>query len=554
MRALQLAAVQIQRVARGASLRARLQAASLREFEPSLERYHIALGLAHGPACVPMAKHPPRGQLMKYMDMQREHEMSRKELPAWAAGGFSVWCASRLASWWRSLRARWRFTLRRFRVYHVAAQQIQFLWRGHVRSRRAMGSARRERFGLNLSPDEKAALLVQDGWKRYANRRVFRYYRDLIQFRLTGDPAALLKAVNPREAALFDRALGIHVRFRLGGERFPPTLFYKVFLLNPLCDVGAFAPRDYTQAKAAEPHMRHNKPRGDTQAGLLVSGFESGHRRSQSMGTGPNAFAGSGGRSPGGRSGGSGGSGGSGNGGDWSVVSASVRAEKTRLGQIRVGGSFFGTRVSGLGPEGTARWYKRVENNGWRAVTTRVATDAAAAVPGAHPALEPLGPAPVGAVSYEERAKESGGVAFHYSRQRRREDLALKRKRKKQAWLKKMYAEGLASEKPAPGSSQAPPSRAPSRASSKTSGNSSKPGGGAAGDVLDLDLAGEEGGLDQLLTWSAGLDYDRYVANWHVLATSGTSGSDYHTHPSTKDLLGPGDDPDWVTLDRQLNS
>jgi hypothetical protein len=37
---------------------------------------------------------------------------------------------------------------------------------------------------------------------------VRRYYRDLIQFRLTGDPAALLRTINPREAALFDKATG----------------------------------------------------------------------------------------------------------------------------------------------------------------------------------------------------------------------------------------------------------------------------------------------------------------------------------------------------------
>jgi hypothetical protein len=47
--------------------------------------------------------------------------------------------------------------------------------------------------------------------------KIFRFYRDLIKFREKGDPAKLLKFVNPKEAKLIDAAAGIHVRFRLGG-------------------------------------------------------------------------------------------------------------------------------------------------------------------------------------------------------------------------------------------------------------------------------------------------------------------------------------------------
>ena len=50
--------------------------------------------------------------------------------------------------------------------------------------------------------------------------QVFRYYRDLIHFRGQGDPALLLKCINPKEASLLDAAAGIHVRFRLAGVRF----------------------------------------------------------------------------------------------------------------------------------------------------------------------------------------------------------------------------------------------------------------------------------------------------------------------------------------------
>ncbi len=60
-------------------------------------------------------------------------------------------------------------------------------------------------------------------------------------------PRDLLKSINPREAALFDGATGLHVRFRLGGAAFPPMLFYKIFTHRPISDVCAYCPRDYTK-------------------------------------------------------------------------------------------------------------------------------------------------------------------------------------------------------------------------------------------------------------------------------------------------------------------
>ena len=51
---------------------------------------------------------------------------------------------------------------------------------------------------------------------------------------------------------LLDAAAGVRVRFRLGGARFPPTIYYKIFTCSALCDVGAFAPRDYCAARTEE--------------------------------------------------------------------------------------------------------------------------------------------------------------------------------------------------------------------------------------------------------------------------------------------------------------
>lgn len=46
---------------------------------------------------------------------------------------------------------------------------------------------------------------------------VYQYYRDLLNFRQRGDPALMLRCINPAEAKLADSAAGIHVKFRLAG-------------------------------------------------------------------------------------------------------------------------------------------------------------------------------------------------------------------------------------------------------------------------------------------------------------------------------------------------
>ena len=96
-------------------------------------------------------------------------------------------------------------------------------------------------------------------WRRYSTVRIYRYYRDLIRFRERGDPAVLLRAVNPREANMSDAACGVHVRFRLGGATFPPLIFYKIYTHRPVTDMCAFSPRDYVAAALEKKSRRHTK-------------------------------------------------------------------------------------------------------------------------------------------------------------------------------------------------------------------------------------------------------------------------------------------------------
>ncbi|KAH0625135.1 hypothetical protein JD844_033280 [Phrynosoma platyrhinos] len=46
---------------------------------------------------------------------------------------------------------------------------------------------------------------------------VFDYYKELIGFKQYGEPARLMKYIDPREAQYLDAAAGVHIRFRLGG-------------------------------------------------------------------------------------------------------------------------------------------------------------------------------------------------------------------------------------------------------------------------------------------------------------------------------------------------
>lgn len=47
--------------------------------------------------------------------------------------------------------------------------------------------------------------------------QVYRYYRDLINFKTRGNPGLMLRCINPQEAKLLDAASGIHIKFRLAG-------------------------------------------------------------------------------------------------------------------------------------------------------------------------------------------------------------------------------------------------------------------------------------------------------------------------------------------------
>ncbi|GAB1294213.1 Protein MFI [Apodemus speciosus] len=58
-------------------------------------------------------------------------------------------------------------------------------------------------------------------------------------------------------AELLDAAAGVQVRFRLGGVKFPPEIYYKIFTHRHIEDLCANSPRDYTKLPAR--YTSHNK-------------------------------------------------------------------------------------------------------------------------------------------------------------------------------------------------------------------------------------------------------------------------------------------------------
>ncbi|XP_061058547.1 protein MFI [Eubalaena glacialis] len=104
---------------------------------------------------------------------------------------------------------------------------------------------------------DRAARVIQKAWKSCLNVAVFQHFKSLINIRRQGEPRQILRYINPKEAELVDAAAGINVRFRLGGVKFPPEIYYKIFTHRHIEDLCANSPRDYTKLPAK--HTSHIK-------------------------------------------------------------------------------------------------------------------------------------------------------------------------------------------------------------------------------------------------------------------------------------------------------
>ncbi|KAI8815402.1 hypothetical protein BJ742DRAFT_864615 [Cladochytrium replicatum] len=158
---------------------------------------------------------------------------------------FPDFCSIVIQSLWRMFSLRRTYLLLRQMGKEEMDEQVALLLK------------RGERVRPATSAWDIAAMRIQNAWKRYYNLKIYRFYRDLIKFRERGDPRRLLKFINPTESRLVDGASGIHVRFRLGGELFPPLIVYKIFVHRGMIDMNSFSPRDYTANECKQLLPQH---------------------------------------------------------------------------------------------------------------------------------------------------------------------------------------------------------------------------------------------------------------------------------------------------------
>lgn len=80
-----------------------------------------------------------------------------------------------------------------------------------------------------LKTDDDAARVIQNAWKSYKNRRIYRFIRNrLVEF-MYDDPVRMLRRVSMFEANFFEKKFGHCLVFRLAGLQFPPFIVYKIF-------------------------------------------------------------------------------------------------------------------------------------------------------------------------------------------------------------------------------------------------------------------------------------------------------------------------------------
>lgn len=250
---------------------------------------------------------------LNYMDSKR----SAKSKPAWLSDGFSSFCAVKIQSIWRMFQPHKLFNYRTHLINQVAAIVIQMNYKNYLH-RCSIPLPLRQ---LSIYDQRQLAVdRIQRCWRAFCNRRIYRYFRDLIITKLQSATIELLKSVIPNEHCAFDRANGTHARFRLGGSIFPPKIYYKIYTHRPLCDVNAFAPRNYTEEKDYDAIRANNKQ----------SYWEAKQQTS-----------------------------------NYATTKATLRTPA-----IRVGSHYFDVAVVTSNPKGTTDWYRRVENNGWRPIVT----------------------------------------------------------------------------------------------------------------------------------------------------------------------------------------
>ena len=83
-------------------------------------------------------------------------------------------CAALIQATYKMSLTRRLFKYHRFAMYHIAAIQIQWAWRAFVLKKRKT---------TQKSKDVISAEKIQKAWRGFTNVKIFKYYKDLINFK-----------------------------------------------------------------------------------------------------------------------------------------------------------------------------------------------------------------------------------------------------------------------------------------------------------------------------------------------------------------------------------
>ncbi|PIK34625.1 hypothetical protein BSL78_28553 [Apostichopus japonicus] len=177
---------------------------------------------------------------------------------------YEEFCAHYIQNWWSKIRRKERGSHDSVKLATTSAvQSVSVVISPSAAASPSSKPNRQPKTKVREGPLQQveAATLIQRSWRRHIDIQVYRYYRDLINFRCCGNPALMLRCINPRESKLLDPAAGIHIKFRLAGTKFPPNIYYKIFTHRNIVDMCANSPKDYTDARAKRKAARdvHNR-------------------------------------------------------------------------------------------------------------------------------------------------------------------------------------------------------------------------------------------------------------------------------------------------------
>ncbi|XP_005100041.1 protein MFI [Aplysia californica] len=191
---------------------------------------------------------------MEQLYNQYVQEQMDLNIPSTDIASFGYFC-SHLAPTWRPGQYKRRQQPENVPEGHgpsVSLPQLRDQDGGESPANRELSMASESSFlqSSRIKSEADAAVIIQRVWRRHIDMQVYKYYRDLINFKTRGNPGVMLRCINPNEAKLLDAAAGINIRFRLAGARFPPNIYYKIFTNRPVQDMCANSPKDYTKSES----------------------------------------------------------------------------------------------------------------------------------------------------------------------------------------------------------------------------------------------------------------------------------------------------------------